>query len=251
MTKRNSKTKIKPRSKLFPEPIGRKIPISEDLRDTLIYSFEKAHILDRRLFPFMEKESEYEWTYRMVGIFREAGISDDLTYAFVKTGRMLTEANIQHLDAKDIQEWNEAINEFNRSKNKNLINQALDNISRDVQCPNLSKKELNALFDLRNFHPVLVYKCKDTFVTNHMKESVLNGIMAILNEIKEMTGRIDLDGADLINNVFSPNKPILITGSDELGMTQNSVAYIHFSLDLLMLLGINSYIAIFIWKIRL
>jgi uncharacterized protein (TIGR02391 family) len=130
---------------------------------------------------------------------------------------MLTEANIQHLEAKDIQEWNDAINEFNRKKNKNLINQALDNLSRDVQCPNLSKKELNALFDLRNFHPVLVDKCKNTFVNNHMREAVINGIMAVLNEIKEITGRIDLDGAVLINNVFSPNNPILITGSYELG----------------------------------
>ncbi len=50
-----------------------------------------------------------------------------------------------------------------------------------------------------------------------MKETVINGVMAVLNEIKEITGRIDLDGADLINNVFSPDNPILITGSYELG----------------------------------
>lgn len=50
-----------------------------------------------------------------------------------------------------------------------------------------------------------------------MKETVINGIMAVLSEIKEITGRIDLDGADLINNVFSPENPILMTGSYELG----------------------------------
>jgi uncharacterized protein (TIGR02391 family) len=219
MTKRGKKTKIKPRSKLFPEPIGKTIRISEDLTNVLLYFIEKSHILDTRVFPFLEKESEYEQISRMVGDFRKAGIPEDKIYAFVKTRRILSEANVQYLDDEDIQEWNDAISEFKRlkNKNKNLIEQALDDLPRDRQCPDLSKKELNALFDLRNFHPILVDKCKNTFVNNHMKETVINGIMAVLNEIKEITGRIDLDGADLINNVFSPENPILIAGSYELG----------------------------------
>lgn len=170
MTKKGKKTKIKPRSKLFPEPIGKTIRISEDLTNVLLYFIEKSHILDTRVFPFLEKESEYEWASKMVGIFREAGISEDTIYAFVKTGRILTEANIQYLDEEDIQEWDDAINEFKRlkNKNKNLIAQALEELSKERQCPDLSKRELSALFDLRNFHPVLVDKCKNTFVSSHI-----------------------------------------------------------------------------------
>lgn len=218
MTNRGRKTKIKPRSKLFPEPIGKIIPISEDLKNILIYFFNKSHILDSRVVPFLEKESEYEWTSRMVKNFREAGISENIIYAFVKTGRMLGEVNIQYLNEEEIQEWDDAIDKFKTSKDKNkLIEKALNGLSKDKQCPDLSKNELSLMFDSRSFHPVLLDKCKNTFVNNHMKETVINGIMAVLNEIKEVTGRIDLDGADLINNVFSPDNPILMTGSYELG----------------------------------
>lgn len=218
MTKKGSKTKIRPRSKLFPEPIGKTIPINEDLKNILIYCFNKSHILDSRVYPFLEKESEYEWTSEMVKTFREAGISENIIYAFIKTGRILSEVNIQYLNEEEIQEWDDAIDEFKRSKGKNrLMEKALNGLSKDKQCPDLSKKELSAIFDLRNFHPILIDKCKDTFVNNHMRETVINGIMAVLNEIKEVTGRIDLDGADLINNIFSPDNPILATGSYELG----------------------------------
>ncbi|MCX9024745.1 MAG: TIGR02391 family protein [Candidatus Methanoperedens sp.] len=218
MTKKNSKTKIKPRSKIFPEPIGKTIPISEDLNNIFIYFCNKSHILDSRLIPFLEKESEYEWTSRTVKTFRDVGIPEDKIYAFIKTQRILSEENIKYLNEEEIQEWNDAIDKFKRSKDKNkLIEKALNSLSRDKECPDLSKKELSALFDLRNFHPVLIDRCRDTFVSNHMKETVINGIIAVLNEIKEVTGRIDLDGADLINNVFSPDTPILATGSYELG----------------------------------
>lgn len=218
MANRGRKTKIKPRSKLFPEPIGKTIPISEDLNNILIYFFNKSHILDSRVVPFLEKESEYELTSRMVKIFREAGISENKIYAFVKTQRILSEVNIQYLNEDEIQEWDDAIDKFERSKDKNkLIEKALNGLSNDKQCPDLSKKELSLMFESRNFHPVLFDKCKNTFVNNHMKETVINGIMAVLNEIKEVTGRVDLDGADLINNIFSPDNPILMTGSYQLG----------------------------------
>lgn len=217
MKKRSKKETIKPRSKLFPEPIGRTVRLSEGVSDILRYNLEKMHILENRLFPYMEKESEHELFSRMIRDCRKAGIPEHKIYAFVKTQRLLSEKNIKYLNEEEIQEWNDAIDEFKKSKNKNLIDKALNDLSKDKQCPDLSKNELSALFHSRNFHPILIEKCENTFINNHMKETVINGIMAILNDIKEQTGRVDLDGSDLVDNIFSPDNPTLKYHSYEFG----------------------------------
>ena len=49
----------KPRSKLFPSPNGKVIPLSENASELLKRQFERTHILDSRFFPEFEKESEW------------------------------------------------------------------------------------------------------------------------------------------------------------------------------------------------
>ncbi|MGI5945652.1 MAG: TIGR02391 family protein, partial [Methanosarcina flavescens] len=220
----------KPRSKLFPSPNGKVIPLSENASELLKRQFERTHILDSRFFPEFEKESEYEHFSRMVEIMRDAEISSHIIYAYVKTGRMVTEENIQFLSEEDIDEWNHFINESEKFEGdfNNLIENALCELSTDISCPDLPKEALELLFDIYKFHPILVERCRDTFVSNIMIDTVRNGIMAILAEIKDVTGRFDLDGSDLINCVFSPNKPILETGMYSLGdiNEQKGVHYI-------------------------
>ncbi len=201
------KYKLKPRSKLFPEPDMKEYPISQDLSELLRYQLYKSHILESRVFPRLEKDSEYDMAYRTVEYMKEAEISESLIYAFVKTGRLLSGANIEHLDEEDICEWNEAIDEYESIKetNKNLIEEALNKLPKEKQCPDITEKELKLLFESRSFHQILINKCKNTFIKNNVKESVVNGIIAVLNEIKETTGRVDLDGSELVDNVFSPN----------------------------------------------
>lgn len=219
MDNKKKKSKLKPISKLFPEPDMKEYPISQDLSELLKYQLYKSHILESRVFPWLEKDSEYDMAYRTVEYMKEAEISENLIYAFVKTGRLLSEANIEHLAEEDICEWNEAIDEYEiiKETNKNLIEEALNKLPKEKQCPDLSEKELKLLFESRNFHPILIKKCKNTFIKNNTKESVVNGIIAVLNEIKERTGRVDIDGSELVDNVFSPNNPILSTTSYELG----------------------------------
>ena len=219
MAKKKKKYKLKPRSKLFPEPDMKEYPISQDLSELLKYQLYKSHILESRVFPRLEKDSEYDMAYRTVEYMKEAEISESLIYAFVKTGRLLSGANIEHLDEEDICEWNEAIDEYESIKetNKNLIEEALNKLPKEKQCPDITEKELKLLFESRSFHQILINKCKNTFIKNNVKESVVNGIIAVLNEIKETTGRVDLDGSALVDNVFSPNNPILSTTSYELG----------------------------------
>ena len=219
MVKNNKRAKFKPRSNLFPKPNMKSIPISEELSDLFKCEMNKSHILESRLLPWMEKDSEYDVASRMVGYMKEVEISEGIIYAYVKTGRMLSEENIQYLDDEDINEWDEAINEYERiiSSNENLIEETISQLPRDKECPDLSKKELELIFESRSFHPVLTEKCKKTFINDNVKESVVNGCIVVLNEIKEITGRVDLDGSDLIDNVFSPNNPILTTTSYKLG----------------------------------
>ena len=217
MAKNNKRKKIKPRSALFPEPIAKEIPLNDHITELFDYSLQKSHILDSRLFPQMEKISEYEWASKTVEYARMAEISEEMIFAVVKTGRFITEQNIQHLNDEEIQEWDDAIKEYEKSKNENLMEDTLKDLSKDTECPILTKNQLKILFDSRVFHHLLIEKCEKTFVNDHMKETVINGIMIVLNELKEITGRVDLDTSTLVDNVFSPDNPILITSSYELG----------------------------------
>ena len=212
-----SKKKVRPRKQLISEP-SIQIPIDEDLDDVITVLTSQCHILDPRLFGWMEKESDYDWGCRIIKCM-SGHMPESYIYATLKTKRILTEENMAYLRKYEIQEWNNATEEYSllSDSNTNLINSALNLLSKEPICPDLSKEELEAIFEIRNFHPILIDKCKKTFVSSHFRESVMNGILAILQEIKEITGRIDLDGSDLVDNVFSPEKPILSTSLYELG----------------------------------
>ncbi|WP_340819943.1 TIGR02391 family protein [Methanolobus sp. WCC4] len=215
---KKSRKKVKPRNHLFPKKT-KEIPLNEHVTDILTSVTPQCHLLDSRFFGQMEKESEYDWGCKIVESMTKANISKSIIYATLKTGRILSEYNIKYLDEDEINEWNSTIEEYCElsESDSNLIDKALNSLSRETECPNLSKEELEVIFQMRSLHPILVEKCKRTFVNSHFKESVMNGILAVFQEIKEITGRIDLDGSELIDNVFSPEKPILMTAQYELG----------------------------------
>lgn len=58
-------------------------------------------------------------------------------------------------------------------------------------------------------HPRIANACTDTFMDGHYREAVLNASIALVNYVKERSGRHDLDGAPLIRAVFSKNAPVL------------------------------------------
>lgn len=47
---------------------------------------------------------------------RKAGLNEALTYAFRKTGRIVTEENARHLSAEDLKEWQAAVEEHRALK---------------------------------------------------------------------------------------------------------------------------------------
>ncbi len=60
------------------------------------------------------------------------------------------------------------------------------------------------LFDKMQFHPKVVGASKDCFIAGNYREAILNAFICLIDCVKERTG-LDLDGDDLMNQVFSFN----------------------------------------------
>ena len=64
-------------------------------------------------------------------------------------------------------------------------------------------------FEKLNLHPRIADVARDLFLDGHHFEAVFAGAKALVNFVKERSGRHDLDGAPLVRTVFSKNSPIL------------------------------------------
>ncbi|MDC4203304.1 MAG: hypothetical protein MPW13_02725 [Candidatus Manganitrophus sp.] len=58
-----------------------------------------------------------------------------------------------------------------------------------------------------NLHPKIAEASLSLFETQHYRDAILNSFIAVFDYIRKRTG-LDLDGEDLVNNVFSLNKPL-------------------------------------------
>jgi len=65
---------------------------------------------------------------------------------------------------------------------------------------------------LRSFdlHPRIAGVVTDLYENGHYANAVLDGAIALVNFVKEKSGRHDLDGKKLVQEVFSVNNPILV-----------------------------------------
>ena len=63
-----------------------------------------------------------------------------------------------------------------------------------------------------DLHPRIGPVAAGLFRDGHPWEAVFNASKALVNQVKERSGRYDLDGASLMHTVFSVNKPILVFG---------------------------------------
>src|SRR5688572_29238371 len=64
-------------------------------------------------------------------------------------------------------------------------------------------------FDRLNLHPRILDVSRDLFMDGHHWEGVFAASKALVNYVKERSGRHDLDGAALMRTVFSRNAPLL------------------------------------------
>lgn len=67
----------------------------------------------------------------------------------------------------------------------------------------------SSYFDRLNLHPRILEVTRDLFLDGHHWEAVFAGAKALINYVKDRSGRHDLDGTSLMRTVFSRNDPIL------------------------------------------
>jgi uncharacterized protein (TIGR02391 family) len=64
-------------------------------------------------------------------------------------------------------------------------------------------------FDRLNLHPRILDVSRERFLDGYPWDAVFAAAKALVNFVKERSGRHDLDGAPLMRTVFSPKNPIL------------------------------------------
>lgn len=81
----------------------------------------------------------------------------------------------------------------------------VDTISEAQKKANQLRNKLND----RNVHQDILYFCKAELVVDNYFHAVFEATKSVADKIREKSG-LDLDGSELVNAVFSVNKPILI-----------------------------------------
>jgi len=79
--------------------------------------------------------------------------------------------------------------------------------SQEVELPKKPEDTVKSpiqLFDAMQFHPKVVEASRSCFTTINYREAILNAFISLIDYIKEISG-LDLDGDDLMNNVFAFN----------------------------------------------
>lgn len=71
----------------------------------------------------------------------------------------------------------------------------------------------SSYFDRLNLHPRIRDVARDRFMDGQPWDAVFAAAKALINYIKERSGRHDLDGAPLVRAVFSRNNPVLAFNS--------------------------------------
>lgn len=71
------------------------------------------------------------------------------------------------------------------------------------------KMQANVVFEGMQLHTRIASVCSDLYKDGHYTQAVFDASKALVNFVKERSGRHDLDGVSLMTNVFSKNNPIL------------------------------------------
>lgn len=71
------------------------------------------------------------------------------------------------------------------------------------------KSRTRALFQGMEIHTRIIEVCKDLYKDGHYTSAVFEASKALINYVKERSGRHELDGAPLMRTVFSKNNPVL------------------------------------------
>jgi len=64
-------------------------------------------------------------------------------------------------------------------------------------------------FEGMDLHPRIAAVCGDLYRDGHYSQAVFDASKALVNFVKERSGKYDLDGTKLMTTVFSKNNPVL------------------------------------------
>jgi uncharacterized protein (TIGR02391 family) len=67
---------------------------------------------------------------------------------------------------------------------------------------------------LRKLHPIVVETASKLYCDKHYRQAVLDTYIALVQRVKEVSGRADLDNTTLMQTVFTPKNPIVVLASD-------------------------------------
>lgn len=83
------------------------------------------------------------------------------------------------------------------------VEDAIDKYFQEIPAGDIQKSVTSYL------HPIVIDSSYNQFKNGHFRDAVFNSVVAVFDLIRDITN-IDKDGADLINYVFSLDKPKLI-----------------------------------------
>ena len=69
--------------------------------------------------------------------------------------------------------------------------------------------QANVVFEGMQLHSRIAGVCSELYRNGHYRQAVLDASIALVNFVKERSGKNDLDGVPLMTTVFSKNNPIL------------------------------------------
>lgn len=72
-----------------------------------------------------------------------------------------------------------------------------------------AEPQATVAFENLRLHPLIANACTGLYRDGHYRQAILDGSIALVNLVKDRSGRNDLDGADLMRKVFSRKSPAL------------------------------------------
>lgn len=72
-----------------------------------------------------------------------------------------------------------------------------------------------APFTLSNLHPNIIKVSEQLYEDGHYRAAVLDAYIDLINRVKRIANRSDLDGSPLMQNVFSPRNPQILLSEDQ------------------------------------
>lgn len=125
-----------------------KMPLNEEMvyifdecKNHFIRVFEREPGEEDPLFLGRYLFSERDVTRDGVEAMHKAGINPAIIYAYKKTGYLLAEENLDKYTGKVLQEWDNAIDEYNQyggdpadSEDSRKFDEILNSLSEDIEC---------------------------------------------------------------------------------------------------------------------